>query len=55
MKVYNNTLHAIEYIEESNMSRLDKDCKIAFIKSQGMAKVDGVILVVDKYDILDID
>lgn len=53
MKIYDNTLEAIKYIENSELEYSDKLCKINNILYKGITKVNDTILIVDEYGILD--
>ena len=53
MIVYNNTLDAVIFVNQSNLSNTDKLCKIDNLKSQGITKVHDTVIIVDEYGLLD--
>ena len=63
MKLYNNKLDAIEYInsikltdtEYSTIEALNvfKEIKINLIKDKGLCKIYDTVLIVDEYSLLD--
>tara|TARA_R110000787_G_scaffold188527_1_gene300273 strand:+ start:428 stop:589 length:162 start_codon:yes stop_codon:yes gene_type:complete len=53
MKIFNNTLAAIDFIDELKISQSDKIVKKINIQSIGITKVNNTIIIVDEYGLLD--
>ncbi len=53
MNIYKSTQEALLFIKQSNLSKIDKDCKTDNILHRGIAKVNDTIIIVDEYGLLD--
>ena len=53
MKVFNYLRDATKYVTETNLSDSDKIAKIDDLIHNDICKVDGVIVIVDQFNLLD--
>jgi hypothetical protein len=53
MKIYDNTLDAIKFVNQSNLSDTDKICKIDNLVNRGITKINDMIIIIDEYGLLD--